>query len=287
MILWSTKNVDEIDCNDYKISMGHKSGPGRLDGAVAAWYFDGEVMQHNYLLEKGVVELSEDRLDFKSSQPSSFEVDKGLNKIRIGDDFKFNASFIKNQPLIDPEYEVNQFPLGRSYSLIWAYRLGLTGKVMGDKINGSAYFQRVFVNAPAPPWYWGLFHFENGAVLSYHYPYLLGVPLKKEIIFYDGVKMHEFSNMNVERVEGDLPLFKVSGASDDCEISFCVESYSHSSWTFKKKTMGIIPNKLVYNEYPAKIIDFAFADKKTGKKKTLANLGNSVGNAEHTTGILL
>jgi len=99
MILWSTKNVDEIDCNDYKISMGHKSGPGRLDGAVAAWYFDGEVMQHNYLLEKGVVELSEDRLDFKSSQPSSFEVDKGLNRIRIGDDFKFNASFNQESTL--------------------------------------------------------------------------------------------------------------------------------------------------------------------------------------------
>ena len=133
----------------------------------------------------------------------------------------------------------------------------------------------------------GIFHFENGAVMTYFNPNVLGMAISKDISFFDGNKMHEIKNVNVTRSGGDIPTFTVSGENENESMIFTVSSYSHSSWTFKKKKLGIIPFKQVYNEYPAYISDLRLTDKKTRKIITLEDLGKSVGNAEHTTGILL
>ena len=55
----------------------------------------------------------------------------------------------------------------------------------------------------------------------------------------------------------------------------------------QKKACKIIPNKLTYNEYPATISNLKLIDKKTGKNTISKDLGNSVGNAEYATGLLL
>ena len=53
----------------------------------------------------------------------------------------------------------------------------------------------------------------------------------------------------------------------------------------QKKIAKVIPNKLMYREYPAKISSLELIDKE--KRITLEDLGSSVGNAEYTTGFLL
>ena len=127
--------------------------------------------------------------------------------------------------------------------------------------------------------------FQNGGILSYFNPSLFGKAIKKDISFFDGDKMHLFRSIKVRRSGGEAPKFDISAKSASEKISFTVEPYSHSSWTFKKKAFGLIPNKLVYNEYPATISSFELTGK-AGEKITLEKLGKSVGNAEHTTGML-
>jgi len=289
MILWSTKNVKEIDCNDLKIKLTHNQDRNTLDGAVAAWYFDGEKMHHNFLLEQCSININEPdkKLSSDSSTPTSFSIDKTKNTVKIGNDFEFIAELKNKNEFTLPTHRSNTYIGSIGYSIIRLNHLDLRGKVNNESINGSAYFQRVFVNAPSPPWYWGLFHFENGSILTYFNPNLLGISFKKDITFFDGEKIHEFTDINVKRSGGKITVFTVSGENKHEKINFTVNSYSHSSWTFRKKTLGAIPNKLTYNEYPATISDLKIINKKTGGKIVLEDLGKSVGNVEHSTGFLL
>jgi hypothetical protein len=160
--------------------------------------------------------------------------------------------------------------------------------VDGKRISGAGYFQRVFVNAPSVPWFWGGFHFEKGGMLTYFNPRALGISIKKDIAFFDGKDMHRFRDIKVKRSDaGKFPEFHISGEDAKESIEFTVSSYEHSSWTFRKRTRGIIPNKLVYNEYPAWIKQISLTDKATGKVRTEKDFGAAIGNAEHTTGMLL
>lgn len=289
MILWSTKNVREIDCNNLKIRLNHQPmDRSNLDGAVAAWYFDGETMHHNFLLEQCSIHVSDRGLASDSSTPTSFVINKTENIVTIGDEFEFRAKAgNNNHDFTMPTYRAHTYLGNMGYSIIRLNHLELSGRLKNEPIRGSAYFQRVFVTAPAIPWYWGIFHFKNGGVLTYFKPYLLGKAVKKEISFFDGSTLHAFTDLNVAASGGKIPTFTVSGENEHETIHFVVQSYSHSSWTFKRRVLGIIPNNLTYNEYPAVISDLKLANKQTGETITAEDLGKSVGNAEHTTGLLL
>jgi len=287
MILWSTKNVRKISCNDLKIEIGEPRNGNVLDGAVAAWYFDGEKMHHNYLLELCKIKVEKDGLSTDSKTPTSFTIRDVVNRIRIGDKFDFVAEAKGTHDFVKPSFHGNMFVGDKGYSITKINRLDLKGAVDGKPIKGTAYFQRVFVNAPAIPWYWSDFHFENGGVLTYTNQMVFRKAVKKHIAFFDGKELYELNDILVKKKGGELPEFSVSGETPEYQIRFTVKSYAHSFWQFKKKSLGFIPNKLTYNEYPSTISDFEFVDKKTGKKTTSKELGKAVGNAEHTTGYLL
>ena len=288
MILWSTKNVREIECNNLTMRLNHHPmNGGNLDGAVAAWYFDGEKMHHNFLLEQCSIEVSDSGLSSDSRTPTCFSINKTTNTVRIGDAFEFIAQAGNNHHFTMPSYHANTYLGNMGYSIIRLNHLNLSGRLKNVPIKGSAYFQRVFVTAPAIPWYWGVFHFENGGVLTYFKPHLLGKAIKKEISFFDGDNLHAFTDLKVKASRGDKPTFTVSGANERETINFIVRAYSHSSWTFRRSVSGIFSNKLTYNEYPAIIADLHLANKQTGETISSKDLGKSVGNAEHTTGLLL
>lgn len=287
MILWSTKNVREIDCNNLKMVLTPPQDKTTFDGAVAAWYFDGETMHHNYLLEPCTLSISDKALSSDSGVPTSFSVSKSKNIIKIGNDSEFIANAEGDHDFAIPTYYARTYFGSTGYSLIRLNYLNLSGKINNEPIHGSAYFQRVFMNAPAIPWYWGIFHFENGGILTYFDIHVVGKSFKKHISLFDGKTVHEFSDIHVKRSGGDIPAFTVWGEKEPEKITLTVSAYSHSSWTFKKKILGIIPNKLVYNEYPAVISDLTLTNSKTGETLGLDDLGKAVGNAEHTTGLLL
>lgn len=286
MILWSTKNVKKISCNTLDIKIDKAKTGNVLDGAVAAWYFDGEKMHHNYLLDQCDIKIGKQELSTEEPQ-TSFAVKGETALVRIGDDIEFVAEPTGKHDFLKPNYHANSFLGSKGYAITKVNHLDLKGTVDRKPITGTAYFQRVFVNAPAVPWYWGSFHFENGAVLTYTNQMVFRKAIKKHIAFFDGKEMHELNDVDVRRSGGKIPTFKVTGETGDKKIAFTVSAYAHSSWTFKKKSLGFIPNKLVYNEYPAVVSDLKFLDRKTGKKLTEKDLGKSVGNAEHTTGYLL
>lgn len=287
MILWSTKNEKEIDCNNLKIKLNHPIDRSKLDGAVAAWYFDGEKMHHNFLLEQCNIRISPKGLSTSSTVPTSFSLNKTKNIIKIGKGIEFIAQTSNKHDFIKPTFNFNTFVGNKGYSTLRLNHLVLKGKVRGRPVKGSAYFQRIFVNAPLPSWYWGIFHFENGEVLTYFNPHLLRRSVKKDIKFFDGKRVHAFKDIFIKKSAEKMPNFRVFGENNKEKIEFNVKTYSHSSWTFNKKFFGLLPTKLVYNEYPAFISEFKLLNKKSGEIIDIEKLGKSIGNAEHTTGFLL
>ena len=288
MILWSTKNEREVDCNNLKIKLSDSRDRSKLHGAVASWYFDGEKMHHNFLLEQCDIKISDRELSTMSATPTSFSINGKRSVVKIGEDFKFIADETGKHDFKKTKYHSNNFIGEKGYSILKVNHTELSGKVSGRPIKGTAYFQRVFVNAPAMPWYWGIFHFGNGSVLTYTNHLILGRSIKKDISFFDGKVMHHFDKMGVKVSGGDIPTFRITGENDIEEISFSVVSYTHSSWTFRKKFCGVIPSKFVYNEYPSTVNDLELINKKTGREITTSKeLGKGIGNAEHTTGFLL
>lgn len=181
-ILWSRKDEKSITCNDKRFKF-EDANNGNLEGVVASWYFDGKGMNHNFLLEKSDLEIDSSSLETGGETPTSFHINGERCKVEIGNDFHFSA-----EPRDEYDFAINsrtskQYPLGLNYSMLRSNRLDLESEIKGEAVTGSAYFQRVFVNAPTPSWYWGIFHFENGGFLDYYKPYILGKSLKKEIVF--------------------------------------------------------------------------------------------------------
>ncbi len=287
MILWSTKNVKKITCNDCEFTFNHTTCGDLMDGVVAAWYFDGELMHHNLILEQCNLRMSGDSLSSESSTPTSFTVDSSKSRVKIGDRFDFTVEGSSKHKFNQPTYFKDKVILDYSYSLLRHNILKLKGVVDGQTVSGTGYFQRVSVNAPIPPWYWGVFHFEKGGVLTYFKPHIMDFELRGDIHFFDGVKMHVFYDMEVKCDKSDTPTFTVSGKNDSERISFNVASYSHSSWTFKSKPLNLLKTKLVYNEYPSKITDLELTSPDGKTILSFKDLGESIGNSELSEGVLL
>jgi hypothetical protein len=286
MILWSSKNVKKISCNDLQIVLKLTDDRRNLDGAVAAWYYDGKKTRHNFVLEQCNLKISKTSLISESKTPTSFTTNGTQNIVKIGDDIEFVTDQLYDHEFAKPSFHGKNFVGKKGYSILKINHQVLSGKVDGKKINGTAYFQRVFVNAPAVPWYWGIFHFDSGAILTYTNQFFLGKSIKEDISFFDGKRIHSFDQIKVVRKGGEVPDFYVTGQNEIEAIKFSVSSYAHSWWTFKKRSLGFIPNKLTYNEYPATITDFVYKNTKTGTKISKKELGKSIGNAEHTVGYL-
>lgn len=287
MILWSAKNTAEVDCNGLLIKPRLPLNKQSLDGVVASWYFDGEKMHHNFLLERCNIEISKNMLYAGGTTQTSFSVYDEANEIKIGERFRFLAKADCKDEFLAPSYHANRFLKDKGYAITKINRMDLTGIVDGSPVKGTAYFQRVLVNGPAIPWYWGVFHFEKGAVLTYTNQFILGKAVKKDVSFYDGRSLHNFKNIKVTRLKLNLPVFKVKASNARETIKFTVYPYSHSFWEFTKNNSKRAPNHLVYNEYPAVLSDFELATKKTKIRLTLKDLGKAVGNAEHATGYLI
>jgi hypothetical protein len=285
MILWSSKNEKEIECNNLKLKLNPPLDKKNLRGVVAAWYFDGEKMHHNFLLEPCDINVS-DKMIYSDCIPTSFSINKNKNIIKIGNEIEFIAEAENKHVYSRPIYKMKNYIANKNYSILELKHLKLRGKIKNEPIHGSAYFQRVFYNIPYPSWYWGIFHFENGNILTYLNPYLFGKSLKKSISFFDGSRLHDFNDINVKLSKENMPVFIVSGENEQEKINFSVKSYAQTSWNFRKKLFSIIPNKLIYNQYPSVISELKLINKKTGEKITLDDLGKSVGNAEHGIGFL-
>lgn len=338
MILWSTKDDPEIDCNGKLLKLRPErveqfEGKALLDGAVAAWFYDGEKMRENFLLEQCDISVDARTRELRTNSGSGADrvktsfsqegdvfktvIEKGAGK--AGERLEFSARLLDGNDFAVPTLGVKKFFAGKfDYRILRINRLGLKCRItQGGKTEeslGSAYFQKVTVNAPAVPWHWAIAHFANGSSLSYFAPHvgismlesnlLRGVAtqsalsrankaLSKELRFFDAKsrRLHVFRNLKIrsEKNAGDLPAWRVRASNDSGEtLVIGLNSYSEAAWKFRKR-VGKLPVKssLHYNEYPVHVDQFELRAPGGAKILSLKDVGEGFGNAEHSWGFLI
>ncbi|MFQ5406585.1 MAG: hypothetical protein ACE5DI_05515 [Candidatus Micrarchaeia archaeon] len=323
MVLWSTKNDKEINCNGRQITL--RKEPAKtsgkkafLDGVVASWYFDGNKMHDDFFLQHSDITVDKSKKEVKTENAITCQKGSVLKTIlKKGSlSMEFNARLLRESDSAQPVMRSKRFFGGKyDYRIIKINKLDLTCLIKQgrkvEKARGSAYFQKVTVNAPVMPWYWSIVHLEDGGVLSYFYPHVgvsllednlfkgvatqqflqkVNKSLSKELVYYDPSckSVHFFRKLKVRAATNKqgLPLWHVRAKNEAGEkIDLKLNSYAKSFWKFRKK-VGRLPLKstLYYNEYPVRLTSFEFYSK--NKRKTLKDTGGGVGNAEHAWGFL-
>lgn len=292
MVLWSTKNEKHINCNGLDVHLRNEfiqrdDDSLDLDGVVAAWYYDGKQMHDNYLLDQTPIIVDEGGLHTHLPN-TSFQKSKDGFKVYLRD-VEFDVYNISKSGFYAPEYKESKFPGGSSYGIHKITRADFKS----DDGSGTAYFQRVRVNAPAPPWYWGVYHFDGGQAVHYYLPHVgktiitdkaepsFVIPIKQEFEFYDGKRVHRNKQVSVKR-DGDeaKPRFIVESSGPAGKGRAVINAYAKSAWRFNKGAF----NRFTYNEYPSLLEEFSF--KCPSGEWTTEDLGVGYGNAEHSTGLL-
>ncbi|MFH1786453.1 MAG: hypothetical protein ABH829_02295 [archaeon] len=304
MVLWSTRDVDSIKVNDMPITIDRSAQtPSKFHGAVAAWNCMGGKMANDFILEECDLEIRGKALSCSTKNDYSFAETKNgfsANLAKTGLPHSFSMEYEPGLPLVESSY----YPIGKyGFDIHAVERMKLSGKRAGKKISGTAYFQRVTVNAPAIPWYWGVNHFENGSVLLYNSPHMgvdlmasiqkkfhplrhgiLALPGHVSLFDPDSKSWSKYGNVKVAYSKNGmgLPVWEVYANRRGNRIRFTVDSYAHAYWKFQlPQTFGGL---FYYNEYPVEVADF----KLTGEKElSLSDLGYGYGNSEHSVGLLL
>jgi len=329
MILWSTKNCDDIIVNDFPwkrkggIRREEQNGKQVLDfnGMVAVWYYDGETMQDPFFLKE--CDFTVERKTRSGAVIPDLEKDYrfyGENKdfvvnIKGGPvDFSFRMS-PQNRFLSTPRFSKKNYVKHYGYEILKLYGTELKGTIStqtsSEDISGSAYFQKVTVNAPTVPWYWVVLHTERGDYLDYFKPHLglgmfrktekprsgldrLELPLSKNLQFYDATRdeLFRFRKLSVKKSFDDenLPSFHVRAWGEKGEVTLRLKAYSRAYWRFEQKYLKFFRSILYYNEYPVTLEEFelrwTFDDGEEYHVKR-EDLGYAVGNCEHAWGKLL
>ena len=319
MVLWSTKCTDFIKVMDKDWSLKEKPEWNEnnldLNGMVAAWWFDGEEMFDPLLLKEADISVKKDgdkgylTTDLEgceyslSGGPNEYQV-----KIKDPDnDFHFNMTPL-NDYLHKHRYNENRYTDKFGYNILKIHGMRLDGMMDGEEVEGTAYFQRVCVDAPATPWYWGLVHCEDGSFLQYFNPFIGpqmfrtrkdqrsmlnwgDISLSKSILFYHrGTdKEYKFKKKSVDinrSLDNGLPVFDIRGRDDGDLIEFRLKAYSRAFWRFQQKRRFGMKQILYYNEYPAEVVEFRFESKEDDVKVKKEDIGKMYGNFEHTWGKL-
>ncbi|MCK4613400.1 MAG: hypothetical protein KAU14_01245, partial [Thermoplasmata archaeon] len=305
MVLWSTKNCKGIKVMDFewkkRMEIIREKDPVtgekrlRFNGMTAVWYYDGKEMYDPFILKesdfrvqwKNSGELVPDTMDDLRfyGGPGNYSV--RIQNLKKGMDFTFKLS-PWSEFLSTPRYASRHY-IGRyGYNILRFYGMRLKGTLTTPKsreeFNGSAYFQKVMVNAPSIPWYWAVLQSERGHYIDYFRPHLgfqmfrrtekprtwldrNGISLSKGILFYNPETdtLHRFKNMTIRKsfIQGpkeELPVFHVQGSNTEGErIRVLLESYSRAYWRFEQRFWGIFRSILYYNEYPVILKEFEFS----------------------------
>ncbi|MEM4729647.1 MAG: hypothetical protein QXH42_07835 [Thermoplasmata archaeon] len=292
----------------------------RFDGMTASWFYDGKNMHDPFILEKNdfVVrrDASGERGELIPSSENIMTFRGGPEEYRL--DIKKGAweMHFKMTPwsafMSKPRYKTAHYIGKYGYNILRIYGSKLSGTIdregEREEITGSAYFQKVMVNAPATPWYWGTFHIEDGSYIDYFNPHI-GLPmgrkteaprswrdrgeisLSEHAQFYSASedRVYEMQKLRIRKswTENGLPVFRVSARSKDrgAELELVLESYARAYWRFEQKYLRWFTSILYYNEYPVEVRELVF--KAGGRRITLDDVGMITGNCEHTWGKLL
>lgn len=319
MILWSTKYTDDIKIND--VAWSSKKLPEwhgnvlKFNGMTAAWWFDGKEMHEPLVLKKMDFEVTrdKDRGELRPICKDDYRFYGNEDEYRVNivdDENDFRLVMTPwNKYLQEHRFKENHYTKKYSYNILKIYGMKLHGTIDGRKIKGSAYFQRVNVNAPAMPWYWGLVHCESGSFMHYFRPFIGpqmfrckskarskldwgDITLSKSLHFYhkETDTEYEFEKKDISvkhTFRNQQPVFYIHGEDNDKLFHLELEAYSRAHWRFQQRRKLGMRSILYYNEYPASVKDFLFQTKDGSLKVRKKDLGRTHANFEHSWGKLM
>ena len=320
MILWSTKYTDEIKVMDKKWSVKKlptdEDGALRFNGMTAAWWFDGKTMKDPCVLEEMDFEVRHDG-DNGELKPvmagADYRFFGGPDKYTVNVKDKANDFHFEMTPWNDylqkHRFNENSYTKKYSYDIMKIYGMKMTGTIDGKPVDGTAYLQRVTVNAPAPTWYWGLVHCGDGSFIDYFQPFVGpqtfrtkekiqsvadwgDVPFSRSIHFYHKGSDREFTFKKRavkirHALDGDLPIFDIWGKDKEKEFHLKLRAYSRAFWRFQQKKRFLMNSILYYNEFPATVEEFSFRTLDGSVVVNKEDLGFTASNFEHSWGKLI
>jgi hypothetical protein len=282
-----------------------------LDGAAASWYFDGKNMHENFVLERSAIRLDAQsrRLTSPGVASSEFYEEDGKYHVKIsakGRRFDFVASQEDKNPEVGPVYGKTSYPFGMKVEGTRIEIMKLSGHEESEhgrkSLSGTAYFQKILLAAPPPPWYWGMYHFADGSFFTFMQAYLGSalfaktdmpklksphLPISSEMIFYHAPsgKAYRANKVRIvpQEMYGRLWRHNIEARGEDFSLTAIAEAYSHACWLFEKYiSSSPLKSKFYYNEYPAAI--------KTLRIRTadgVLEYENGTGNMENSWGLML
>jgi hypothetical protein len=350
MVLWSTKDNPKVMVSGTEWTP--KGRPGfdddggiSLDGMVCAWWFDGKRMYEPYIKRKCRMIVVDDKHPSWPNNPTdsgagggavvplteedmSMGLKSDLSEFWLNlhsDEFPEDNNVPKtmqftltpwNEAMSTARHATATYAMEMGYDILRLHGCKVSGKLDGEDINGTAYFQKVCVQAPSVPWYWGMLHLSDGSYIDWFLPHLsmtvtsrdnqpwrkrdLGhMSLSQGGLFHDAVsgKSIPFDRVRVEKyasdtVEGEhganpgsnLPGFKVEMWTESVHINLDVVAIDRAHWAFEQPTIGGLVSNFTYNEYPLRVISLSITDESGVRKMSDYNWIR--GNAEHSWGIL-
>jgi len=330
MILWSTKDCRSITMSGHlwkRNSRPRLDSGVTMDGIVASWWWDGHTMHEPWRFGEGRMHVEggerpiiaplwtdapaigyEAQLDrFWIDVPPTDEGGEGPNSVQLVID-----------PYSEHEHDIthhnNMFTATMGYDIHRLRRARVHGVVDDIERTGTAYLQKVTVDAPPVPWFWGLIHFTDGSYIDWFMPHLgasamrktsqpwsmLGragqIALRPSGLFIDekkdrrqrfsivDVKVDPSEQRDTSRDGAPLPQFTVQMVSGRVRVSILATACSRAAWVFDQQTIAGLTSHLTYNEYPLAIEHIIIEDE-TGRRKLDAS--DVIGaNAEHAWGWL-
>ncbi len=352
MILWSTKDTTDIAVNGVPWRGGRvrvESGMQTLPGMVASWWYDGETMHEP-------LELVTSRMvavDATSSlwteaagedQPEGFEgggaviplldadhsmgltsdhsafwlrTRGGRSAVESGAPESFDLRIEPwNRALSTATHSRDLFFGSMGYDILRLHGSKVSGTIDGEDVEGSAYFQKVTVQAPSIPWFWGLLHFDDGSYLDWFLPHASlsmtakddrpwkrrdrhRIPMRNSGLFHDARRkrserfercevslLHPGEDVSelVDRDGHPLPGFHIRLWNGRTQIGLKVRATSRARWTFDQPTRAGMRSHLTYNEYPLVVEALTILDEVEVRHGS--DYGWIRGNAEHAWGLL-
>ena len=325
MVLWSTKDNPMVKVNDHEWKpVGRPAfdsdGATAMEGMVAAWWYDGQEMLEPLILEESrIVVVSENHPDWPYSKGgivasiTEREYSMGLNSkedkfwLRLDTEYgDFDLEMTHwNDAMSSMKVAQADYGLGLGYGISRLHGALCSGTISGKQTKGTAYFQKVCVQAPSPPWFWGMLHFDDGSYIDWFLPHISPTitakdsrqwknrdfthyPLSMGGLFHDAdrKRSQKFSELRVERTcsKDGLPIFHVHMWNGLTEIRIEAKSVTRAHWTFEQPTRGGMKSHLTYNEYPLEVTKLEIDDELGIRNRK--DWGIIRGNAEHSWGLL-
>ena len=77
-----------------------------------------------------------------------------------------------NEPMSSARHATATYAMNMGYDILRLHGCKVEGQLDGVATKGTAYFQKVCVQAPSVPWYWGMLHLSDGSYIDWFLPHI-------------------------------------------------------------------------------------------------------------------